>query len=233
MTSRELADITGKQHAHIMRDIRNEIDSLGSEGQSIFGESSYINTQNKEQPCYTFGKDGAMQLALKYDAKTRRKVILKLEELENEKYHLPTGSNLLALAILEANKMLEEKDDVINQQNIKIEADKPKVVFADSVSISKTSILVGDMAKLIRQNGVDIGATRLFKWMREKGFLIKRKGNDWNMPTQKSMDLELFEIKETVISHSDGHTSINKTPKVTGKGQIYFINKFLNEQKGA
>lgn len=104
---------------------------------------------------------------------------------------------------------------------------KPKALFADSVSASHTSILVGDLAKLIKQNGVDIGAKRLFKWLREKGYLIKRKGMDWNMPTQKSMELGLFEVKETVVSHSDGHTSINKTPKVTGKGQVYFVNKLL------
>ncbi|OTN76765.1 hypothetical protein A5886_001844 [Enterococcus sp. 8G7_MSG3316] len=105
---------------------------------------------------------------------------------------------------------------------------KPKALFADSVSASHTSILVGDLAKLIKQNGVDIGAGRLFKRLRENGYLIKRKGTDWNMPTQKSMELGLFEVKETVVSHSDGHTSINKTPKVTGKGQIYFVDKFLN-----
>ncbi|HJE81333.1 MAG TPA: phage antirepressor KilAC domain-containing protein [Enterococcus gallinarum] len=104
---------------------------------------------------------------------------------------------------------------------------KPKALFADSVSASHTSILVGDLAKLIKQNGVDIRAKRLFKWLREKGYLIKRKGTDWNMPTQKSMELGLFEVKETVVSHSDGHTSINKTPKVTGKGQVYFVNKLL------
>lgn len=104
---------------------------------------------------------------------------------------------------------------------------KPKALFADSVSASHTSILVGELAKLIKQNGVDIGSKRLFSWLREKGYLIKRKGTDWNMPTQKAMDLGLFEIKETTISHSDGHISINKTPKVTGKGQVYFVNKFL------
>lgn len=106
---------------------------------------------------------------------------------------------------------------------------KPKALFADSVSASHTSILVGDLAKLIKQNGVDIGSGRLFKWLREKGYLIKRKGADWNMPTQRSMDLGLFEVKETVVSHSDGHTSISKTPKVTGKGQVYFVNKLLSE----
>lgn len=109
------------------------------------------------------------------------------------------------------------------------EKNRPKILFAEAVTVSKTSILVGDLAKLIKQNGVDIGAKRLFVWMRNKGYLIKRKGTDYNMPTQYSMDLELFEVKETSISHSDGHISVSKTPKVTGKGQLYFVNKFLKE----
>ncbi|EGO6069696.1 oxidoreductase [Enterococcus faecalis] len=104
---------------------------------------------------------------------------------------------------------------------------RPKALFADAVSVSHTSILIGELAKLIKQNGVDVGAKRLFSWLREKGYLIKRKGTDWNMPTQKSMDLELFEVKEMTIARSDGSVSISKTPKVTGKGQIYFVNKFL------
>ncbi len=110
-----------------------------------------------------------------------------------------------------------------------IEADRPKVLFADAVSASHSSILVGDLAKLISQNGFKIGANRLFAWLRENGYLIRRKGSDWNMPTQKSMELGLFEIKETTITHADGHISISKTVKVTGKGQQYFINKFLND----
>lgn len=113
---------------------------------------------------------------------------------------------------------------------VKVEEQKPKVIFADAVSASKTSILVGDMAKLLKQNGVNMGASRFFSWLRDNGFLIKRKGTDWNMPTQKSMELQLFEIKETSIAHSDGHTSISRTPKVTGKGQLYFINKFISQE---
>ncbi|WP_312979513.1 phage antirepressor KilAC domain-containing protein [Corynebacterium sp.] len=106
--------------------------------------------------------------------------------------------------------------------------DAPKVLFADAVSTAKTDILVGDLAKILRGNGVDIGANRLFAVLREKGYLSRRKGTDWNMPTQRSMDLELFKIKETTVVHSDGHTSINKTPKVTGKGQLYFVERFLD-----
>ncbi|WP_191610457.1 phage antirepressor KilAC domain-containing protein, partial [Streptococcus pneumoniae] len=121
-------------------------------------------------------------------------------------------------------------DQKVHKLEAQIEADKPKVLFADAVSASHTSILVGELAKLISQNGYKIGANRLFSWMRENGYLIKRKGSDWNMPTQRSMDLKLFEIKETNVQHADGHITVNKTPKVTGKGQQYFINKFLNQE---
>ncbi|MDO4413047.1 phage antirepressor KilAC domain-containing protein [Cutibacterium sp.] len=99
------------------------------------------------------------------------------------------------------------------------EADRPKVLFADSVAASQTSILVGDLAKILRGNGVQIGGQRLFAWLRDNGFLIRQKGTAWNMPTQKAMELRLFEVKETAVTHSDGHVTISKTPKVTGKGQ--------------
>ena len=105
---------------------------------------------------------------------------------------------------------------------------KPKALFAEAVETSKTTILVGDLAKIIKQNGVNLGANKLFEWLRDNGYLIKRKGTDWNMPTQKSMNLGLFEIKETTINKPDGHIQISKTSKVTGKGQTYFVGKFLN-----
>lgn len=107
-------------------------------------------------------------------------------------------------------------------------ADRPKVLFADAVSTSSSEILVGDLAKILRGNGIPVGANRLFAWLRNNGFLIRRDGSDWNMPTQKSMELELFRVKETAVVHSDGHTSLSKTPKVTGKGQQYFIDGFLS-----
>lgn len=128
-------------------------------------------------------------------------------------------------------RALKIAESTIKQLSIQVEQDRPKVIFADAVSTSKTCILVGELAKLLNQNGIDTGQKRLFKWLRENGYLIKRHGNDWNMPTQRSMDAGLFEIKETVISHSDGHTSISKTVKVTGKGQQYFINLFLKEKE--
>jgi len=124
-----------------------------------------------------------------------------------------------------ATNLKEEKLKRIDAEK-KIELQQPKVVFADAVSASHTSILVGDLAKLLKQNGIETGANRLFEKLRKDGYLIRRKGNDYNMPTQKSMELGLFEIKETSIAHSDGHISISKTSKVTGKGQVYFVNKF-------
>lgn len=122
---------------------------------------------------------------------------------------------------------LKEEQDKRKALEAENETMKPKALFADSVTASKNSILVGEMAKLLKQNGVHTGQNRLFETLREKGYLIRRQGNDYNMPTQKSMELGLFEIKETVINHSDGHTSVNKTPKITGKGQQYFVNLFL------
>ena len=152
--------------------------------------------------------------------KQARIYFIKCEEAWN------SPEMILARANQIQSHMIEDYTKKIELLENKVKEDKPKVLFADSVATSKTSILVGDLAKIIKQNGVDIGQKRLFTWLRENGFLIKRLGADYNMPTQKSMELELFEIKETAVTHADGHTTINKTPKVTGKGQIYFINKF-------
>lgn len=131
-----------------------------------------------------------------------------------------SDAELMAKALLVAQRQIEERNAQIQQM-------QPKALFADAVTASKSSILIGDLAKLIKQNGVDIGQKRLFQWMRDKGYLIRQNGASWNMPTQRSMEQGLFEIKETTITHSDGHISISKTVKVTGKGQVYFVNKFL------
>lgn len=152
--------------------------------------------------------------------KEARVYFIKCEEAWN------SPEMILARANQIQSHMIEDYTKKIEFLENKVKEDKPKVLFAESVATSKTSILVGDLAKIIKQNGFDIGQKRLFAWLRENGFLIKRQGTDFNMPTQKSMELELFEIKETAVTHADGHISISKTPKVTGKGQIYFINKF-------
>lgn len=122
----------------------------------------------------------------------------------------------------------QEKRKVLEAQ---IESQKPAVLFTGAVETSKTSILIGELAKMLKQNGVNIGQNRLFEWLRQNGYLIKRNGTDYNMPTQRSMDMGLFEIKETTINNPDGSIKISKTPKVTGKGQVYFINLFLNKEE--
>ena len=138
-----------------------------------------------------------------------------------------SDEELMAKAILVAQKTIEHKNQIIEQQKAKIEADRPKTIFADAVSTSHTSILIGDLAKLICQNGYQIGQKRLFQWMRENGYLIKRKGADWNMPTQRSIEMGLFEIKESTHINGNGCNVTTRTTKATGKAQIYFINKFL------
>lgn len=149
--------------------------------------------------------------------KQARQYFIQLEKDWN------SPEKVMARALQIANKKLQ----VLEAQ---AEENRPKVLFADSVATSHTSILIFDLAKILKQNGVDIGGNRLFEWMRKNGYLVRRKGSDYNMPTQRSMEMSLFEVKETSVSHSDGHISVNKTPKVTGKGQQYFINLFLSKK---
>lgn len=124
---------------------------------------------------------------------------------------------------------LKEEQEKNKELSVILEEQKPKVIFANSVESSKTTILVGELAKILKQNGVNIGQNRLFAWLRDNGYLISRKGSDYNMPTQYSMERGLFEIKESATNHEDGHTTINKVTKVSGRGQIYFANKFLSD----
>lgn len=174
----------------------------------------------KEIQDYALSLDASKNLAMisKTDEGAKvRKYFIQVEKDFN------SPEKIMARALLMADKK-------VHKLEARIEADRPKVLFADAVSASHTSILVGELAKLLKQNGVDIGATRLFTWLRNHGYLIKRNGRDWNMPTQKSVELGLIRVKETSITHSDGHITVNKTPLITGKGQQYFINKFLNQE---
>lgn len=134
------------------------------------------------------------------------------------------------LIIKLATDLKEERAKRAEAQE-QLQAAQPKVIFADAVASSNTTILIGDLAKLLKQNGHDMGQKRLFEWLRQNGFLIKRCGADYNSPTQRAMEMGLFEIKETAISHADGHTSISKTTKVTGKGQLYFVNLFAKRKQ--
>ena len=137
---------------------------------------------------------------------------------------------IMARAVQISMNTIKHQKEQLDRQAEQLEQQAPKVLFADSVASSSSSILVFDLAKLLKQNGVNMGGNRLFAWLREHGYLVKRKGSDYNMPTQKSMNLGLFEIKESTHTHADGHTTVNRTPKVTGKGQIYFVSKFLEKE---
>lgn len=229
-SSRQIAENFEKNHNHVLRDIDSLKKDVSNFGQMFF-ETTAPDSYGREQRAYLMNRDGFTLLAMGFTGKAalewKLKYIAAFNEMEKKLTGQPqlTRSQLLATALIAAHEELEEKDKQIAELT-------PKGVFADAVSASSQSILVGEMAKLLSQNGIQMGQNRLFAWLRENGYLIKdRKRTDYNMPTQKSMELRLFEIKETSIAHSDGHTSINKTPKVTGIGQVYFVNLFLRAEK--
>lgn len=228
-SSRQIADNFEKRHDHVMRDIdamKKDVPNFGE----MFFETTAPDSYGREQRTYLMNRDGFTLLAMGFTGKAalewKLKYIAAFNEMEKKLADQPqlTRSQLLATALIAAHEELEEKDK-------QIETMKPKVLFADAVSASKKFILVGELAKLLSQNGINIGQNRLFDWMRKNGYLIKDpKRSDYNLPTQRSMEKGLFEIKETTIQHSD-HVSINRTPKVTGKGQVYFVNLFLKSEK--
>lgn len=191
----------------------------GEDFTSVSTDTVVNNGAKRKLQDYALTLDMAKQLCMMSHTELGRKYRKYFIELER-KWNDPQEVVKRGYAILQNEN---------TQLKLENEQMKPKALFADAVSVSKTTILVSELAKILRQNGVNIGANRLFAWMRENGYLISRKGTDWNMPTQRSMELGLFNIKETTITHSDGHTTISKTTKVTGKGQQYFINKFLKD----
>ena len=224
VSSREVAERFEKRHDHVLRDVEALLDQNPKLGADYFIESSYKAGTGKPYKQYELTRDGFSLLAMGFTGAKALEWKLKYLEAFNKMEEviktggIPHGKELIALAVIEAQKVIEDQGRQIQELT-------PKGIFADSVAASHTTILIGELAKILKQNGVDTGQNRLFQWMRENGYLINRKGTDYSMPTQRSMEMGLFEIKETSISHSDGHITVNKTPKVTGKGQIYFINK--------
>lgn len=197
----------------------------GSDFSPILGES----TGGRPATDYVLSLDTAKHIAMMSGgekAHMLRDYFIELEKAWN------SPEMVMSRALKMADKKLLSLEGAIADLQSTIEEQKPKVLFADSVTTSNTSILIGELAKIIKQNGYDIGEKRLFKWLRAKGYLISRRGTDFNAPTQKSMELGLFSVKETAITHADGHVTISKTTKVTGKGQVYFINKFIGAVGG-
>lgn len=185
---------------------------------SVVGTTVVNNGANRKLQDYVLSLDAAKNLAMVSKTNKGKEVRQYFIQVEKD-FNSP--EKIMARALKIADRKIIKLEATIEEQI-------PKVIFANAVSASRTSILVGEFAKLMRQNGVNLGQNRMFAWLRESGYLINRQGSDRNMPTQKSMELGLFEIKETTINHSDGHISINKTPKITGKGQLYFADKLLN-----
>ena len=222
MTSIQIAEITGKQHSHVMRDIRNVLDQGVSE--SNFGLGSYTDANGMERPCYFLTKKGCLILASGYDVKLREKIIDRWEELESthSKFEIPQS---FSEALMLAAKQAEQ----IEAQQKQLKEQAPKILFSDAVATSTKSCLIRELAKLIKQNGVDTGENRLYAWLRNNGYLCKF-GESYNQPTQKAMEMGLFEIKKTSITKPSGDILVTTTTKVTGKGQIYFVNKFLNNR---
>lgn len=226
-SSLEVAEHFGKEHKNVLQ----SIDILTAENSAVknmFHESTYMNSRGREYPEYLMNRDGFTLLVMGFTGKEALEWKLKyIEAFNNMEKALknPVHSYQIEDPIERAKLWIKEQEEKkALQENIKELA--PKVLFADSVEASKDSILIGQLAKLISQNGIEIGQNRLFDWMRNNGYLI-RSGENRNQPTQYSMELGLMEIKKRVIDNPDGSIRTTVTTKITGKGQVYFVNKFL------
>lgn len=216
---KDVADALG--YTNPQKAIRDHVDI-----EDKLSERFVLSGQNREATVisesglYSLVLSSKLESAKRFKRWVTSEVLPSIRQTGGYQMTMPQGKELLALAVLEAQKTIEA-------QNKDIERMKPKEIFADAVATSNTTILIGELAKLLRQNGIDIGQNRLFSWLRENGYLIRQKGSAYNTPTQRSTDLGILTTKETVIVRSDGSTEVKKTVKVTGKGQQYFINKFL------
>lgn len=229
--SKSVAENFGKSHRHVNRDIENLIQKDVSKIGHMFYETETPDSYGRMQKSYYMNRDGFSLLVMGFTGKEAIEWKLKYIEAFNEMEKklknplaLPNFSNPAEAARAWADEF--EKRKQVEALN---EANRPKVIFAEAVSASHSSILIGDLAKILRGNGVNIGQRRLFQWMRDHGYLIKQKGASYNMPTQRAMDMGLFRVKEGTYINGSGANIVTKTTKVTGRGQQFFINKFLKE----
>lgn len=220
VSSLQVAKDFGKEHRHVLESIRN-LAAENSAAKSMFFESAYEN-RGKQYPMFLMNRDGFSLLAMGFTGKEaldwKVKYINAFNQMENK-------LNDPEFLLKKSMDYLQAKCSLLLEENTVL---KPKALFADAVATAENSCLIGELAKIIKANGYDIGQKRLFNYLRENGYLMKY-GESYNLPTQKSMDLGLMEIKKRTISNPDGSIRTTSTTKVTGKGQIYFVNKFLND----
>lgn len=232
--SRDVAEMVGKQHAHLMRDIKGYAEILNESNFGLvnfFIESTYKDSKGETRPCYLLTRKGCDMVANKM---TGQKGVLftatyvtRFEEMEKQlqsqpNYHLPS-------TFKEALYMLAEQVDINEQLEQQIENDREKVTLANAITTSDEGLLIEAAAKYLRQNGINIGRDRLFKWLRGQGYLVSRKGREYNMPTQKSLNQGLMKIHAQQYFDSEGELKVNRQVVVTGKGLMFFINKFLHD----
>lgn len=225
------------QHKDLLKKINEELEEISEKFRS-----SYIDSMNREKPCYNLPQKEALQVIASESKRVRRRLIDEIERLTNENNQLKNNQPLSYFEMVQKTLLLTQeeiakRDEIIKIQNSKIEEDKPKVLFAECCQASKNSILINELAKLISQEAVrrglknrEIGQNRLFEWLRENEYLGKF-GGFRNIPNQKYIEMGLFEIKKGTYTDAEGNIVNTTTPKVTAKGQVYFINKFLNKEK--
>lgn len=225
-----VAEKFGKSHKNVIASIKDILTSAENSA-NLFIEATYPDSYGRDQFMYIMNRDGFTLLAMGFTGKKALEFKLQYIEAFNKMEESLSKSNQFTLpqSFSEALRLAAEQAETIEKQQFQIESQKPKVLFSTAVETSKSSCLIGELAKILNQNSIDIGQKRLFEWLRENGYLIKQKGDGFNDPTQKSMDLGLFEIKKRTIENPDGVIIVTKTTKVTGKGQVYFVNKFLNK----
>lgn len=239
--SREVAEMVGKTHAHLLRDVDSYARILTESNfglSDFFIETTYQDSTGRTLKRYDITRKGCDMVANKMIGEKgvlfTAAYVTKFEEMERNQ-QMPRQLTRLELIELaresELARIEAEKKNAELEYQLRLQ--EPKVIFADAITTSPNSILIRELAVILKQNGIEIGEKRLFEWLRNNGYLIKRLGTDRNTPTQKSMELGLFEIKETPIVHSGGLITVGKTPKVTGKGQIYFVNFFKKELTNA
>lgn len=231
-----VAEKFGRRHSDVIKAIEQHIEDLKSTDEKIrwFIESTYCDGKGEYRKMYVMNRDGFSLLVMSFN-NTKDVLRFKIDFIEafNKMEKAIKESGLYQFEIphsfADALRLAAEQQEKIERQNAQLQEQAPKVLFASAVETSNKSCLIGELAKILKQNGIEMGQKRLFEWMRKNGYLCKT-GESYNQPTQMAMEMSLFEIKKSTINNPNGTTLVTSTTKVTGKGQVYFVNKFLREK---